>query len=93
MSKKAPPYSAGDWVTRLSDKALGDRHRDLLLGDRQWAVLTSNPAGNLSSVATLRLTCGTELRWVLLRTSIPAEADFKNTFGGHKTTEQTKVLS
>ncbi len=86
MSKKAPPYSAGDdWVTRLSDKALGDRH--LLLGDRQWAVL--NPAGN--SVTTL--TCGTELSWVLLRTSIPAEADFKNTFGGHKTTEQTKVLS
>ena len=72
---KAPPYSEGDWATRLTDKAHSDRH--LLLGDRQWAVL--NPAGNSESVTTL--TCGTELSWVLLRTSIPAEleADFKNT--------------
>ncbi len=50
VSEKAPdpPYSAGDWVTRLSDKAHSDTH--LLLGDRQWAVL--NPAGNSASTLT-----------------------------------------
>jgi hypothetical protein len=56
---KAPPYSEGDWATRLTDKAHSDRH--LLLGDRQWATLLK-PGGQLGDYTDSRTRCSCQYR-------------------------------